>query len=115
MKLKLDFITNSSSTAYTITNTSDKTLTLADFAMENMDLLLSFKQQYEWYDDDERFTEVAYLESAAREGMEFKPGEEKYCVFGDESGTTIGIVYDYILRGGGKSKNFRWRFQESLR
>ena len=115
MKLKIDFVTNSSSTAYTIKNNSDRVLTLADFALENLHILEDFHRQYDWYKDDQKFSEVAYLESAAREAMEFKPGEAKYCTFGDEDGTTIGHVYDYMLRDGGKSKNFEWWFEESLR
>jgi hypothetical protein len=114
MKLKIDFITNSSSTAYIIQNTSDKKLTLADFALENIYLFDDFMEQYDYFKDS-RYTTINFLESAANEGLEFEPGEEQYCTFGDEDGTIVGNVYDYILRDGGESKNFIWEYRESLR
>jgi len=115
MKIKIDFVTNSSSTSYMIQNTSDEKLTLADFALENIYLLEQFVKEYDWYEKDPRYTKLRLIESAAREDIEFLPGEEINCVFGDEAGTVIGAVYDYILRDGGESKNFIWRFHRSLR
>ena len=47
--------------------------------------------------------------------MVFKPREEKECIFGDEQETVIGKIFDYILRDGGESKSFKWRFKEYLR
>ena len=114
MKVKLDFVTNSSSTAYMIYNTSDKNKTLVDFAIENIDLLNQFVNDYD-YQDNPRFSLGSFLESVSKNNIEFKPGEEKYCVFGDEDGTVVGCVYDYILRDGGASRNFTWKYKESLR
>jgi hypothetical protein len=37
------------------------------------------------------------------------PGENSV-QFGDEQGTLLGEIYDYILREGGESKRFKWRF-----
>jgi hypothetical protein len=115
MKIKLDFITNSSSTAFMIQNTSDKTLNLTDFAKENMQLLDDYLNEYDWNKVNPRYTSIRLLESAAMNNIEFKSGVEKYCIFGDEDGSVIGAVYDYMLRGGGKSKNFTWSFREYLR
>ena len=115
MKIKIDFVTNSSSTAYMIYNTSNEPRTLVDFAVENIHLLDAFKDEYDWNKDEPRFEVGPFLESASRVNIEFLPGVGQECVFGDEDGTSIGYVYDYMLREGGRSKNFSWRFHESRR
>lgn len=115
MKIKADFITNSSSTAFIITNKSNEVKTLMDFVLENPHLIEQYKQEYA-YQGDSRFTQISLLESAARNFDEvFEPGKDKYCTFGDEEGTIVGQVFDYILREGGESESFDWRFCEYLR
>jgi hypothetical protein len=120
VKVREDFVTNSSSTAYIITNTSDKKKTLVDFVKENPHLIEDFKNEYlnpRWYDEKYRseYTQENLIKSAKENNLDFKPGEKLYCVFGDEDGTLIGRVFDYILRDGGSSHSFTWRFEEMLR
>jgi len=114
MKIKSDFVTNSSSTAFIITNRSNVVKTLVHFVKENPQLIKQFTKEYDWY-KGHRYSQKALLESAKLNNLEFKPGERKYSIFGDEDGTLIGLVFDYILRSGGSSKSFSWRFCEYLR
>jgi len=110
MKTRHGFVSNSSSTAFVIKNLSKETKTLVDFVRENPQLLDEFNEQYR---DD--IDPGEFLKSAVDEDFSWKPGESLHCIFGDESGTLVGRVFDYILRAGGSSKNFSWKFEKMLR
>ena len=115
MQIRTGFVSNSSSTAFIVTNITNEHKTLLDFAAETLFLVEDFRREYSW----DTITEEEFIRSASsrhRSGeYTWKPKEEKYVAFGDEDGDTIGRVYDYMLRGGGETKSFRWRFREYLR
>jgi hypothetical protein len=143
MKVRIDFITNSSSTAYIIKNISDETKTIVDFVKENLDVLRHFNVEYEYsfcpedliksaeslltganislgYDpnDSESFVRTdsqEEYEERYKNLYTWKPKERKVIGFGDEQRTTIGLVFDYGLRDGGKSESFEYCFYEYWR
>jgi len=115
MKVRYGFVSNSSSCSFTIVNLSNKELTLVDFVKETFWLIDNYNDMYGWGDPSEFDTQEDMLKSAAENNIVFEAGKAKECVFGDEQGTLIGRVYDYILRDGGKTENFRWYFNEYLR
>lgn len=115
MKIRSGFVSNSSSCSFTIINRSDHVLTLADFVWENPELIEQYNSEYGWGDPSEFDTQEDLLKSAKENNITFDPRQPKVCIFGDEQGTLIGRVFDYILRDGGSSRNFRWYFNEYLR
>lgn len=109
MKTRNSFVSNSSSSSFIITNTTGKPKSLYDFAKEN-DWLVS--EYNETYRDNIEIEDI--LEEAKNINVSLKPGKN-LLIFGDEQGTKIGCVYDYVLRDGGISESFKWCFYESLR
>jgi hypothetical protein len=114
MKTRNGFVSNSSSTSFIITNKSNKKLSLVDFVKENSAIIEKFIKKYDWHKSD-KYNQYNLVESAKDNNIIFEPKESKYCVFGDEQDTLIGEVFDYMLRDGGKSKNFTWKQEGSLR
>lgn len=115
MKVKTDFVTNSSSTAYIIQNTSSTDKDLVDFVKENPQIINEFLSQYDWYKEDSKFNQDGLIKSAEENNIKFQAESSVQCVFGDEQGTIVGHVFDYALRDGGKSKSFIWYFFEWMR
>lgn len=114
MKVRTSFVSNSSSCSFIITNLSDKDLTLVDFVRENPHLITMFCDQY-GYSQDKGFTQERLLESAAENNISFIPKRDTLCNFGDDDGTFIGGIFDYILREGGCSESFRWYLEDMNR
>lgn len=111
MKIRLGHVSNSSSSSFVITNKTNKTIHIVEFVIENIHLIDKFNREY-----NSEFTHEEVIKAAKKDykKMYLDPGEN-IVYFGDSHGNPLGIVYDYILRDGGNSKNFRWRFHAHCR
>ena len=113
MKKRLNFVSDRSSCSFIITNKSNEVKTLVDFVKENPQLIENYKETY-GLDFPEKYTQEYLLISAEQNNETLVVGPN-HLVFGDERGSLIDCVFDYILRDGGESENFNWYLKEMLR
>ena len=109
MKVRTGMVSNSSSTAFIITNNTGDVKRMVDFARDVDYLVGEFNRMY-----DASYSIGEFIESADTLKDDIVPGDN-YMIFGDADDTVIGDIFDYMLRNGGSSENFSWRFAEFLR
>jgi len=106
MKVRTGWVSNSSSTAFMMTNRTGEAKDLVDFVKETPWIIEAWVDHYGPWDPDyeKQFTQENLIKSAQANNITFEPHEKKIVIFGDEQGTLIGRVYDYMLRGRDLSK-----------
>lgn len=122
MKIRIGFVSNSSSTSFVITNKTNDTLTLEMFVKETRYLFNEFYKEFKCFDEllneeiDQQIKDSIIARNKNKKDIfSIPPKTSKIAIFGDEDNDIIGRVYDYMLRNGGETKNVSWMFNEYYR
>jgi len=110
MKIRLGFVSNSSSSSFVIKNKSNQDKTLKDFVIENRELVDKFNENYNWnhYTLEQLICSVTNYPD-----INFPRHKVVIAQFGDEDNNPLGAVYDYALRDFKSSnKDWEWRCNE---
>jgi len=109
MKIRHGFVSNSSSSSFIITNMSNEEKTLVDFIVENPQIIKEFRENFDWYKEEDGYTQEEMIKSAKDNNISFPPGDGFYS-FSNEGGILVEHVLRYIYDG--KSDNFKWKSEE---
>ncbi|MHA1769396.1 MAG: hypothetical protein ACTSV3_06040 [Candidatus Thorarchaeota archaeon] len=101
MKIRLDFVTNSSEVAYIIRNRTDTTKTLLDFIKELDHLIDKYNER-----NDYPVSREDVYEDAEGRLWSVGPNEEAFLMLSWES-DLLGIILAETL-GSGSSESFSW-------
>ena len=117
MKLRLGFISNSSSSSFLITNKSNKSKTMKDFVKQISFVYDSFVEAFPEYLKDKQKHKCYSKEEMLRTAnqcipMSWGPGKTHEVEFSTEDGSMnlVGFIIGLMLKENGETEDFKWKY-----